>query len=102
MPLDDSDLTDAPLTDMLAACNGVLQEINRGDIYEHHICNTGRSDRAPVTCFFEALARLPPEHQQKCFDTIVGFLKGSGLGLEHVADRLLNGKRNYLSELKLR
>jgi len=100
VPLDDSVLTDAPLTDTLAECNGVLQKINRGDIYEHH--STGSSDRASVTRFFEALARLPQEDQQKCFRTIVEFLKGGGLGLEHVADRLLNGKRNYFSVLKLR
>jgi len=97
VPLDDSDLTDAPLTDMLAACRGVLQEINREDIYEQQTCSTGRSDRTLVTCFFKAIARLPPGDQEKCFDTIVAFLKGRGLGLEHVADRLLNGKSNYLS-----
>ena len=96
MPLDDNDLTDAPLTEMLAACKGVLQKINRGDICEQQTCNSG-SDRTLVTCFFKAIARLPPGDQEKCFDTIVAFLKGRGLGLEHVADRLLNGKSNYLS-----
>ena len=102
VPLDDRDLADAPLTDMLAACKGVLEEIDRGDIYDHHTCNTGSSDRAAVRRLFEAFARLPPEHQQKCFVTIVRFLKGRGEGLIHIADRLLNGKRNYLSELQLR
>ena len=100
MPLDDRDLTDAHLPDMLGECKHVLEKIKRGDIYEHH--NTGSSDRVSVTRFFEALARLPPEDQQKCFDTIVAFLKGRGLGMEHVANRLLNGKRNYLSKLKLK
>lgn len=102
MPLDESDLTDAPLTDMLGACKGVLQKVNRGDIYEYHIMNTERSERASVTHFFEALARLPLDDQQKCFDAVVAFLQGEGLGLEHVANRLVKGKRNYLSELKLR
>ena len=92
MPLDDSDLTDAPLMYMLGACKRVLQDINRGDIYEQHECNTGRSDRTRVTCFFKAIARLPPGDQEKCFETIVQFLKERGLGLKHVADRLLNGK----------
>ena len=96
MPLDDSDLTDAPLTDMLAACKGVLQEINREDIYKQHTCNTGSSDSTLVTRFFEAIARLPPEDQEKCFDTVVAFLKEGGLGLEHIADRLRNGKHNHL------
>lgn len=94
MPLDESDLTDAPLTDMLGACKGVLQKINRGDIYEYQY--TGRSDRASVTHFFEALARLPLDDQKQCFDAVIAFLQGEGLGLEHVANRLIKGKRNYL------
>ena len=89
MHLDDSNLTDAPLTEMLAACNGVLQEIGRGDIYERH--NKGSSTRAEVTYFFKDLARLSLEDQQVCFNSIVGFLKGRGTGVEHVADRLLKG-----------
>ena len=99
MPLDDSDLHDPRLTDIQVACKSVLQEKKWEDIYEH---NTGSCDRASVKRFFEALARLPPEDQLKCFDSIVAFLKGEGLGLQHVADRLLNGKRNCLSEYKLR
>lgn len=99
MPLDDSHLTDAPLMEMLAACNGVLQEINRGDIYERH--NTGSSKRDDVTDFFEALAILSLEDQQRCFNSIVEFLKEKRKGVEHVADRLLKGKSNYLSK-KLR
>ena len=83
---------------MLAACNGVLQEIDRRDIYERHI--TGTSKRADVTDFFGDLARLSLKNQQRCFNSIVGFLKGEGKGVEHVTDRLLTGKRNYLSELK--
>jgi len=90
VPLDDSDLTDAPLTQMLAACNGVLQEIDRRDIYERHI--TGTSKRADVTDFFGDLARLSLENQQRCFNSIVGFLKGEGKGVEHVTDRLLTAE----------
>ena len=81
---------------MLAACKGVLEEINRGDIYERH--NTGSSKRADVTDFFVDLARLSLENQQKCFDSIVEFLKWRGKGVEHVADCLLKGKHNFLSE----
>ena len=99
MHLDDIHLTEAPLAEMLAACNGVLQEINRRDIYERH--NTGNSKRADVTDFFEDLARLSLDDQQRCFNTIVEFLKERGKGVEHVVDRLLKGKRNYLSELIL-
>lgn len=95
MPLDDRVLTDAPLTGMLAACKGVLEEINQGNIYDSHTMRSS-DGRVAVTSFFVALARLPSEHQQKCFDTIVRFLKGGGEGLEHIANRLLNGKRNYL------
>ena len=87
------------MTEMLAACNGVLQKINRGDIYERH--NTGSSRRADVTDFFEDLARLSLEDQQRCFNSIAEFLKERGKGVEHVAGRLLNGKRNYLTALKL-
>ena len=78
--------------EMLAVCKGVLQEINRGDIYERH--NTGSSKRADVTDFFEDLARLSLEDQQTCFISIVEFLKGRGTGVEHVAERLLKGKHN--------
>ena len=46
MHLEDRYLTDAPLTEMLAACNVVLQEIGRGDIYERHY--TGSTTRAEV------------------------------------------------------
>ena len=99
MNLDDSHLTDAPLTEMLAECNGVLQEIGRGDIYERH---TGGSKRADVTDFFKDLAKLPLEEQQMCFNSIVRFLKGRGTGVKHVADRLLKGKCDYVSELKLK
>ena len=94
--LDNSDLTDAPLTEMLAACKGVLEGISRGDIYERH--NTGSSKRADVAEFFEDLARLSLENQQKCFDSIVEFLKLRGKGVEHVVDRLLKGKHIFLSE----
>ena len=81
---------------MLAACKGVLQEINRGDIYERH--NTGGCKRADVSYFFEDLARLSLENQQRCFSSIVEFLKGRGTGVEHVVERLLKGKHNYVSE----
>ena len=100
MHLDDSNLTDAPLTEMLAACNGVLQEMGRGDIYERH--NTGSSTRVNVTNFFKDLAKLSLESQQMCFNSIVGFLKVRGIGVEHVADRLLKGERDYLRELTLK
>ena len=100
MHLGDRNLTDAPLMEMLAACNGVLQEIGRGDIYERH--NTGSSTRADVTNFFKDLARLSLEDQQMCFNSIVGFLEDRGTGVEHVADRLLKGEHDYLSELTLK
>lgn len=93
MPLDDRDLTDAPLMGILGACRGVLEEIRRGEIYGNH--STRISDRAAVTSFFTAIARLAPDEQQKCFDVIVSFLKEEGEGQEHILNRLLNGKRNY-------
>ena len=91
MHLDDSDLTDAPLTEMLATCKPVLQKIHREDIYERH--DTGSSKRADVTDFFEDLAKLSLEEQQSCFNDIVKFLKVRE-GVEHVAERLVKGKHN--------
>jgi len=49
------------LTEMLAACNGVSQAINRGDIYERH--NTRSSIRADVTDLIKDLARVYLEDQ---------------------------------------
>ena len=97
MNLDHSDLTEAPLTEMLAACKGVLQEIGQGKIYERHM---GGSKQADVTEFFKDLSMLSLEEQQVCFDRIAAFLIDRGTGVEHVANRLLKGKRDYLSELK--
>ncbi|KAJ7318902.1 hypothetical protein OS493_037028 [Desmophyllum pertusum] len=37
VPLDDSKLHDVSIPEILAACRGVLVEINRGDIYEDHL-----------------------------------------------------------------
>ena len=79
---------------MLAACKVVLQKINREDIYERH--NTGSSKRADVTDFFEDLAKLSLEDQQSCFNDIVEFLKARGKGVEHVAERLVKGKHNWV------
>ena len=89
VPLDDRILHEAPLMDILAECRGVLEEINQWNIYQGHF--ERNSDGHTRYSFYKALASLPPEDQQKCFDTIVGFLRGSG-GLRHIADRLLKGK----------
>ena len=95
VPLDDTDLTDAPMMDILGACRGVLVEIKREEIYENY---KGSTDKAAVTGFFTALARLAPEEQQKCFDAIVNRLKTmpGKEGMEHIVNRLLNGKCRYL------
>ena len=97
VPLDDSKLHDAPIPEILAACRGVLVEINRGDIYEDHFDLLSRSpNRETLTGFFTALARLPPVDQQKCFDTIVRTLREGGVGTEHIANHLSNGQRYYI------
>lgn len=95
VPLNEGELHDAPLKDILGACHGVLKEMKRGDIYESHF---KRIDDGPTRCsFYKALASLPPEDQQKCFDEIVGFLRKSSEhgfeGFEHIAERLIKG--NY-------
>lgn len=94
VPLNDRILHEASVMDILAACKGVLEEINRWDIYEDHYDLYSRStSRDVLTGFFIALAKIPPKDQQLCFDKIVDKLKEDGGGKEHILKRLRNGKR---------
>ena len=90
VPLDDNSiLHDAPLREVLAACSGVLEEINYGNIYRSHY---ERNNDGQTRCsFYKALASLPPDDQQKCFEKIVEFLQKSE-GTKHIGDHLLKGK----------
>ena len=96
MPLDDIILHNAPIVYILAGCRGVLQEINREDIYETHFeLLSKNTSRNTLTSFFTTLARLPQKEQQMCFDKIVSTLRERGEGTEHIAKRLVDGKRLF-------
>ena len=93
MPFDDAILHEAPFEGsygILTACEGVLQDIRQGHIYDHHIVS-----KDPES-FLMALSRLDPEHKQKCFDEIVNTLAKGGEGANRVRDRLMEGVWNKI------
>ena len=102
IPVDDRILHEAPLAEILAACNGVLEKIGRWDIHESHLGSN--LDEFHKKCsFYGALASLPVEHQRKCYDAIIRFLKErrqSGFeGFVHIEERLIHGK--YVKQLSV-
>ena len=85
----------------LAPCHGVLQGIGRGDIYNDHLeLLTTTLEKVVRKRFFTALATLPPEYQQMCFDSIVDKLReASEEGFEwanDIIDHLLEGTNSIL------
>lgn len=91
----DRTLHEAPLAVILAACKEVLEDIGRWDIYESHVGNNLYGFKEKCS-FYGALARLPVEHRQQCFDAIVRFLREkrqSGFeGFKHIEKHLTRGK----------
>ena len=102
IPVDDRILHEAPLTEILPACKGVLEEIGRSDIHESHL-GSDLNKRQKKCSFYGALASLPVEHQRKCYDAIIRFLKErrqSGFeGFVHIEERLIHGK--YVKQLSV-
>ena len=94
VPLDDNSiLHDAPFPEILAECRGVLEEMNKGSIWRSHVDrNVDGQNRCS---FYKALASLPPDDQQKCFEKIVECLQGSE-GTKHIADHLLKGRFSFV------
>ena len=100
IPVDDRILHEAPLAEILAACNGVLEKIGRWDIHESHL--RSNLDEFHKKCsFYGALASLPVEHQRKCCDAIINFLRmhrRTGFeGFKHIEEYLIHGK--YVKQL---
>ena len=94
VPLDDNSiLHDAPFSEILAECRGVLEEMNKGSIWRSHVDrNVDGQNRCS---FYKALASLPPDDQQKCFEKIVECLQESE-GTKHIADHLLKGRFSFV------
>ncbi|PFX12800.1 p53-induced protein with a death domain [Stylophora pistillata] len=89
VPLDEkSILQHAPFVEILAACGEVLEKINHGNIFRSHL---GRNDVQDKCSFYKALASLPPDDQQKCFEKIVECLQSSQ-GTEHIGNHLIKAK----------
>ena len=99
VPLDDNSiLHDAPFTDILAECRGVLDEMNQGNIWESHVHRN--VDGQNRYSFYKDLASLPPDDQQKCFEKIVECLQRSE-GTKHIGDHLLKGRFSFMRCLPL-
>ena len=95
LPFDDQALRDASLMGrygILTACNGVLQDIGKGEVYNEHLDLASKfSETEVMKKFLMTLSKLSPQDRQKCFDSIVDKLGEGGLGLEHIKDRLVKG-----------
>ena len=94
VPLDDNSiLHDAPFPEILAECRGVLEEMNKGSIWRSHVDrNVDGQNRCS---FYKALASLPPDDQQKCFEKIVECLQRSE-GTKHIGGHLLKGRSSFV------
>ena len=99
LPFDDDTLHDAPFVGsngILTACNGVLHDIGRRDIYDDHL-----TSKLPGTevkkSFLMELSKLDPEDKQRCFEEIVNALEKGGKGLKHIRDRLIEGVWNEIT-----
>ena len=99
VPLDDNSiLHDAPFPEILAECRGVLEEMNKGSIWRSHVDrNVDGQNRCS---FYKALASLPPDDQQKCFEKIVECLQRSE-GTKHIGGHLLKGRSSFVRCLPL-
>ncbi|XP_015747896.1 PREDICTED: uncharacterized protein LOC107327669 isoform X3 [Acropora digitifera] len=95
LPFDDETLHEAPFegsNGILTACNGVLHDIGRRDIYDDHLRSKFPFERDALKSFLRELSKLDPEHKQRCFDEIVSTLEKGGKGLKHIRDRLIKAR----------
>ena len=99
LPFDDETLHEAPFegsNGILTACNGVLHDIGRQDIYDDHLRSKFPFKRDALKSFLRELSKLDPKHKQRCFDEIVSTLEKGGEGLKHIRDRLIKGVWNEI------
>ena len=102
MPFDDDTLHEARLVGsdgILTACNGVLHDIGRGDIYDNHLRSELPSEREVMKSFLRQLSKLDPQHKQRCFGEIVSTLEKGGEGLKHIRNRLIEGVWNEITSV---
>ena len=102
MPFDDDTLHEAPFegsNGILTACNGVLHDIGRRDIYDDHLRSKFRFERDALKSFLRELSKLDAEHKQRCFDEIVSTLEKGGEGLKHIRNRLIEGVWNEITSV---
>ena len=102
MPFDDDTLHEARLVGsdgILTACNGVLHDIRRGDIYDNHLRSELPSEREVMKSFLRELSKLDPQHKQRCFGEIVSTLEKGGEGLKHIRNRLIEGVWNEITSV---
>ncbi|XP_068705851.1 uncharacterized protein [Montipora foliosa] len=106
--LRDTTFDEAPFDDsygILTACRGVLNEINKRQIYEDHLELSRRSImglRDVKEKFLAELSKLPQEHKERCFDKIVSGLEEGGEGLKHIRDRLLEARAKINEQISRR
>ena len=95
MPFSDTTFGDIPFDGqygILTACEGVLQEIKREQIYDKYLeLKSEMGLRAAKESFLAELSKLPQEYKERCFDNIVSALGEGGEGLEGIRYRLLEG-----------
>ncbi|XP_068705853.1 uncharacterized protein [Montipora capricornis] len=106
--LRDTTFDEAPFDDpygILTACCGVLNEINKKQIYEDHVELSRKSIMGLIDVkekFLAELSKLPQEHKQRCFDKIVSRLEAGGEGLKHIRDRLLEARAKINEQISCR
>ena len=97
VPVNDEILLQARTEIILAICRPHVTD----DIYEghrHRLTNSIETNKQVLKSFFEVLAGLDSEDQEKCFEAIVNKLLSSSTveGFAHVVERLQTGKQRSL------
>ncbi|XP_068705818.1 uncharacterized protein [Montipora foliosa] len=102
LPFSDTTFDDIPFDGkygILTACEGVLQEIKRGHIYDKYLkLKSEMGLRAAKESFLAELSKLPQEYKERCFDNIVSALGEGGEGLEGIRYRLLEAVAKSVEE----
>ncbi|XP_068736783.1 uncharacterized protein [Montipora capricornis] len=104
LPFSDTTFDDIPFDGqygILTACEGVLQEIKRGHIYDKYLeLKSEMSLRAAKENFLAELSKLPQECKERCFDKIVSALGEGGEGLEDIRYRLFQARAKIKEPIK--